>query len=63
VNFDRSHRQLNVLLPDDLLDQLGLNGEIALTDLLSDAKYTVADIKKGIDISLQPASGILLSFS
>lgn len=63
VNFDRYERQLNVLLPNDLLNQVNLTGAMVLTDLLSGTKYSVQDIKNGIDITLQPVSGVLLSFS
>jgi len=63
ANFDRNPRQLNVLLPDDLLDKVNLSGAKTLTDLLSDKVYHTADIRHGIDIELPPGGGVLLSFS
>jgi len=63
VNFDRKERKLNVILPPDLLTQLNLSGEKELTDLLSNTKYSTADIKTGFDIILPPTSGVLLSIS
>ncbi|HEY0245202.1 MAG TPA: alpha-amylase family protein [Mucilaginibacter sp.] len=62
VNFDRTPRQLNVLLPDDLLSQLNLNGTVELTDLLSGTKYATDNIHNGLDISMPQSSGMLLLF-
>jgi glycosidase len=62
VNFNRSPRQLNVLLPDDLLNQLNLSGGKDFTDLLSGTKYATNDIRNGLDITLLQSSGVLLLF-
>ncbi len=63
VNFAREDRQLHVVLPDDLLTKLNLSGAKEFTDLLSNTKYTTADIKGGLDINLPATSGVLLSIS
>jgi len=63
ANFDRKERQLNVQLPQDLIQQLGLRGQLQLTDLLSGKQYAVTDILAGLDITMAPAGGVLLSFS
>jgi glycosidase len=62
VNFDRQQRQLNVLLPGDLLILLDLSAEKQFTDLLTGNKYAATDIKAGLDIALPAMGGVLLSF-
>ncbi|MDB5011475.1 MAG: tvaII [Mucilaginibacter sp.] len=62
VNFDRKERQLHVILPNDLLDQLNLSGQKEFNDLLTRSKYISNDIRSGIDITLPSINGILLSF-
>jgi glycosidase len=62
VNFNRDERQLHIKLPDDLLDQLSLNGVKIFTDLLNGDKYTANDIRTGLDITLSAVNGVLLAF-
>lgn len=62
VNFDRNPRDLNVVLPDDLLDKLNLNGEKQLTDLLTGVNYNTTDIKSGLNIALSAMNGVILKF-
>jgi glycosidase len=63
VNFDRNSRQLNVILPDDLLNKLNFSGAKTLTDMLSGQVHQVKDIRQGINIELTPVGGVLLLFS
>jgi hypothetical protein len=62
TNFNRSERKLLVKLPDDLLQKFDLSGSKEFTDLLNGTKYNTNDINSGLDITLPPASGMLLSF-
>lgn len=62
VNFNRGLRTLNIKLPADLQAQLNLQGEIIFTDLLSDAEFSTSDIAAGLNITLPPASGLMLNF-
>ncbi len=62
VNFDRNQRDLNVILPDDLLSKLNLSGEKQLTDLLTGVTYNTIDIKSGLNIALSAMNGVILKF-
>ena len=62
TNFGRYERHFQVKLPDDLLQKLNIQGSIEFTDLLSDGKYTTNNISQGVNIFLQPTSGMLLNF-
>ena len=62
ANFNRSQQNITVKLPDDLLNQLHVSGITQFKDLLSDTKYSTNNIAEGINISLQPTSGLLLEF-
>jgi len=62
VNFDRAQRQLHIILPDDLLNQLNLNSEKELTDMLTGDKYYTDNIRAGLAVTLPSASGVLLNF-
>ncbi|MFI5137306.1 MAG: alpha-amylase family glycosyl hydrolase [Sphingobacteriales bacterium] len=62
TNFNRSERNIQVKLPDDLLKYLNLSGKAAFTDLLSGNKYNTGNIKEGVDLTLPASGGMLLSF-
>jgi glycosidase len=62
TNFNRDERKLQVKLSDDLIDKLHLSGSMEFTNLLNGAKYNTNDINAGLDITLPPTSGMLLSF-
>lgn len=62
TNFNRAERSIQIKLPDDLLKQLNLSGEIAFTDFLSGKKYYTDDISEGLNIILAASSGMLLEF-
>jgi glycosidase len=62
TNFNRNRQNITVKLPDDLISQLNISGAIQFKDLLSDALYGTNNITDGINLSLQPTSGLLLEF-
>ena len=62
TNFNRDQRQLQLGLPDDLINKLQLNGSITFTDLLSGTKYNSENISNGVNLLLPATSGMLLSF-
>jgi glycosidase len=62
VNFDREARPLNVKLPNDLRERLGLTGSVAFVDVLSETKFSTNDIAGGLNITLPPTGGVMLSF-
>lgn len=62
VNFNRGQVDLNLKLPYDLRQQLGINAGVTFTDILSGVKFTTNDINMGLNIALPGASGVLLTF-
>lgn len=62
VNFNRDARPLNLKLPPDLTERFNIRGKIALTDVLSGVVFNTDDIGKGLNITLPPTSGVILSF-
>ncbi len=62
TNFNRSERSIQVKLPDDLLEQLNLSGNIEFADLLNDNKYNTDNIADGLQLTLPATSGMLLEF-
>jgi glycosidase len=62
TNFNREERNIQALLPADLLQLLKLSGSYQFTDLLSGASYHTDDIANGIAIHLPAMSGMLLEF-
>ncbi|GAB3926166.1 alpha-amylase family protein [Mucilaginibacter myungsuensis] len=62
VNFNRDHRDLNIRIPGDLKERLGLGGKVTFKDALSDAKFAADDIANGLDLALPASSGAILSF-
>jgi len=61
ANFNRSEQNITVKLPDDLLSQLNINGKIQFNDLISGTRYISENIAEGVNITLQPTGGLLLS--
>ncbi len=62
TNFSRNERKIQIKLPDDLLNQWKLSGEIEFVDLLSSRKYIAQNILEGLNITLQATSGVMLKF-
>lgn len=62
TNFMRAERQLNVKLPDDLLQKFNLKGHVEFKDLLTGTKYSTNDIINGVDLTLPATSGVMLEF-
>ena len=62
TNFNREDRNLEVLLPADLLKLLNLGGSCQFKDLLSGNSLNTDDIAKGVSVKLPPMGGVLLEF-
>jgi hypothetical protein len=62
VNFNRHPQAINIKLPDDLMREFELSGEVTFTDLLSDAKCTSANMAGGLPVTLPAMGGMLLEF-
>jgi glycosidase len=62
TNFNRNERTMCVKLPDDLLKQLNLSGQLEFKDLLTNKKFNTGNISNGVQITLPPMSGMLLEF-
>lgn len=62
TNFNREERNIQALLPTDLLQLLKLSGGYQLTDLLSGVIYHTDNIADGVAIQLPAMSGMLLQF-
>ena len=62
TNFNREERNIQTLLPADLLQLLKLNGSYQFTDLLSGAVYHTDNIANGVAIHLPAMNGMLLEF-
>ncbi|MES2279679.1 MAG: alpha-amylase family glycosyl hydrolase [Bacteroidota bacterium] len=62
ANFNREQRQLNVKLPADLCERLGVSGRVVFTDVLSDVKFITNEIANGLDMSLPATGGVMLGF-
>ncbi|MFB9845345.1 alpha-amylase family protein [Mucilaginibacter ginsenosidivorans] len=62
TNFNREQRNIQLLMPADLLQLLQLNGSYEFTDLLSGAKFNAEDIMNGVTVNLPASSGFLLGF-
>ncbi|MBD1394394.1 alpha-amylase family glycosyl hydrolase [Mucilaginibacter glaciei] len=60
VNFNRQDKTLKLRLPDDLLNQFNLKGEITFTDLLTDKIFKTDDIQSGVEIMIGASGGLLL---
>lgn len=63
ANFNRNETDLKVMLPDDVIAGFNLqDGALTFTDLLSDAKFTTAQIKEGLSIKMPSTSAVILEF-
>jgi glycosidase len=62
TNFNREERNIQTLLPADLLQKLKLSGGYQFTDLLSGTVYHTDNIANGVAIHLPAMSGMLLEF-
>jgi len=62
TNFNREERDIQVLLPADLLQFWQLSGGREFTDLVSGTKFNTGDIADGIAITLRASSGLILDF-
>ena len=62
TNFNREERNIQTLLPADLLQLLKLSGSYQFTDLLSGVVYHTDNIANGVAIHLPAMSGMLLEF-
>src|SRR6185312_2016286 len=62
ANFNREERNIQTLLPADLLQLLNLGGSYQFTDLLSGIVYHTDNIADGVAVKLPAMSGVLLEF-
>lgn len=62
ANFNRNEKEIRIKLPAHLLDQLGVHGDTDFTDLLTKTIFNTPDVKSGVDVTIKPSSGLLLSF-
>jgi glycosidase len=62
ANFNRNERNIQLVLPNDLLTKFNLSGSIEFTDLLKGVKYNTNDILAGLNITLHATSGVILEF-
>jgi glycosidase len=62
ANFNRNDVSIQIKLPDDLLSQWNLSGNVEFTDLLNKGKYVSSNIADGVLITLPASGGLLLQF-
>jgi glycosidase len=62
VNFSRYEREMNVMLPRDIIDMMLLRGAVAFNDLLTDKVYHTINIEDGLYVKLPANAGVLLEF-
>jgi glycosidase len=62
VNFNRQNQPLMLKLPDDLLAEFNLSGEVSFVDLLSGSVFVTPNIKAGLPITLPQMGGVMLEF-
>ncbi|CAM3794385.1 alpha-amylase family glycosyl hydrolase [Mucilaginibacter galii] len=62
VNFNRHEQNINIKLPDDLLNEFKLNGNVEFTDLLSGTPYVTADATQALPVILPAMQGLILKF-
>lgn len=62
TNFNREQRNIQVLIPTDLLELLRLNGSYDFTDLLNGGNFKTGNIDDGIAVTLPASSGLILNF-
>jgi hypothetical protein len=61
VNFSHQDKSIKLKLPEDLIVQFKLKGEVTFTDLLRNNVFKTDNIQEGVDITVNAASGLLLS--
>jgi glycosidase len=61
VNFSRHDKSIKLKLPQDLIVQFNLKNEVTFTDLLRNNGFKTNNIQEGVDITVNAASGLLLS--
>ncbi|GAB2691721.1 alpha-amylase family glycosyl hydrolase [Mucilaginibacter koreensis] len=62
TNFNRTEQNLQVKLPEDLLQQLKLSGAQSFKDLLSGKIINTDNISGSVNVTLPAMSGMLLKF-
>lgn len=63
ANFDRVAKELNVVLPADVVDAFGLESKsLTFSDLLKGSTYLVADVAHGLTIEMPATSAVILAF-
>lgn len=62
ANFNRTQAEMQVKLPDDLLQALSLGGKTEFNELLSGNKFYTDNIVDGIHLKMPASSGVLLEF-
>jgi glycosidase len=62
ANFNRTEAEIQIKLPDDLLQALNLGGQRDFNDLLSGNKFSTDNIANGIQLTMPASSGVLLEF-
>jgi glycosidase len=62
VNFNRQHQAINIKLPEDLLNEFNLTGEVTFKDVLSNAQFTTPVIAAGLPITLPAMGGVMVEF-
>lgn len=61
VNFSRQDRSIKLKLPENLIVQFNLKGEVTFTDLLRNNVFKTNNIEEGVDVTVYAASGLLLN--
>jgi glycosidase len=62
VNFNRHQQHINIKLPQELVNEFQLNGEVVFNELLKGNQFTTADVAQGLPVTLPPMGGMLLKF-
>ena len=63
ANFDRSAVQLDVVFPQDLINEFGLsNNNTVFTDMISENNYSFNAEKGFVEVQVSASSGLILKF-
>lgn len=63
ANFNRNEAKLKLQLPADVLSAFALTGKaITFTDLLTNTKFSTANINDGLSINMPETSAVILAF-
>ncbi|MCD8740262.1 alpha-amylase family protein [Mucilaginibacter roseus] len=62
VNFNRHAIDINVKLPDDLAEKLGITDRVKFVDLLLEKTFETDNIYNGMQLKIAATNGFLLSF-